>query len=112
MRAYSGLSYARTLYSHGASLHIISQTAEVGQAAEKYITTGDIHSAPKDYQEGFGSKTDSSAEGGNKQGKLAMYNVDLEDLNAVAATAKEVKSKLDRLDVVSLSIMHLKTSVS
>jgi len=94
-----GLSYARTLYTRGASLHIISQTAEVGNAAEAYITTGDIHTAPKDYQEGFGSGTDTSGEGGSKTGSVQLYNCELADLNDVAKTAKEIKDKVDRLDI-------------
>jgi len=94
-----GLSYARTLYSRGASLHIISQTPEIGQAAKQYITSGDLTTAPEDYQHGFGSGTDTSGEGGSKSGTVQIYNCELEDLNAVAKTAQEVKSKINRLDL-------------
>lgn len=93
-----GLSVSRTLYAHGANVHIISHQEEVAKQAQEYIKTGDLKSAPKDYAEGFGSQKDASGEGGQGGGSVEWEQCNLEDLKDVARVAKSLAGKLERLD--------------
>ncbi|GAA6016801.1 hypothetical protein JCM10207_003256 [Rhodosporidiobolus poonsookiae] len=92
-----GLSVARTLYSHGATVHILSSQKVTGDAAVDYIRTGDLDKAPADYKAGFGSQKDNSANGATKDGSVDHTPVDFGDLNAVAKVAKNLAG-LPRLD--------------
>jgi NAD(P)-dependent dehydrogenase (short-subunit alcohol dehydrogenase family) len=93
-----GLSLSRTLYAHGASLHIISASKETADKALAYIKTGDLKLAPDDYQAGFGRQEDLSGAGGKESGEVEWIECDLEDLKQVAEVAKSLSQKLDRLD--------------
>lgn len=75
-----GLSYARTLYTRGAILWILSNQAEVAEKGLNFIRTGRSDQAPQDYQDGFGNEKDTSGEGGTKQGQVEWVKCDLEDL--------------------------------
>lgn len=75
-----GLSYARTLYTRGATLYVLSHSESTGQQGIAYIKSGKLEDAPSDYAAGFDNKTDTSGEGGNLEGKVEFVQVDLEDL--------------------------------
>ncbi|GAA5853669.1 hypothetical protein JCM8547_007406 [Rhodosporidiobolus lusitaniae] len=92
-----GLSAARTLYTHGAKVIIVSSQELTGSQAVAYIKSGNLEDAPHDYKEGFGAQKDNSANGATKDGEVEHKAVDFGDLNAVASVAKEL-TKLDRLD--------------
>ncbi|GAA5900912.1 hypothetical protein JCM6882_005976 [Rhodosporidiobolus microsporus] len=92
-----GLSVSRTLFSHGAKVVILSSQESTGRSAVEYVRTGDLEKAPHDYKEGFGSQNDNSANGATEDGTVEHKVIDLGDLNAVAAVAKEL-AQLDRLD--------------
>ncbi|ORY84742.1 hypothetical protein BCR35DRAFT_290319 [Leucosporidium creatinivorum] len=86
-----GLSVARSLYSKGATVHILSLSEEIARSAQEYIKTGDLGLGPKD---GDGEQIPG--------GKVEWKQCDFEDLNDVATTAKELGEKLERLDGVFL----------
>lgn len=93
-----GLSLSRTLYSHGAHLHIISRDKQTADEALAYIKSGDLAAAPETYRAGFGSQADTSAEGGDKSGDVQWHQVDFSDLNQVAQESQKLAENLDRLD--------------
>lgn len=98
-----GLSVARSLYSKGATVHILSLSEEIARSAQEYIKTGDLGLGPKEYAEGFGAQKDKSGDGEQiPGGKVEWKQCDFEDLNDVATTAKELGEKLERLDGVFL----------
>lgn len=101
-----GLSVSRSLYSKGATVHILSLDEEIARSAQAYIESGKLELAPKEYAAGFEglvSHKDTSGDGEQVPGgKVEWKQVDFEDLNAVAKTAKELKDKLERLDGVFL----------
>lgn len=92
-----GLSIARTLYSHGASLIAIGGSQDHLSGALDYIKTGDLKYPHESYSTGFGSQSDDSADGGNESGEVEGKVCDFKDLKAVADLAKEL-AKDDKLD--------------
>jgi NAD(P)-dependent dehydrogenase (short-subunit alcohol dehydrogenase family) len=101
-----GLSVSRSLYSKGATVHMLSLNEEIARSAQAYIKSGNLEDAPKEYAAGFdGVLSHKDTSGSGEQipgGKLEFEQCNLEDLNEVAKTAKELKSKLERLDGVFL----------
>lgn len=72
-------------------------------AASEYIRTGNLHAAPKDYQDGFhgllGEWKDDSADGGQESGEIHAEVCDFRDLKAVAQLGKKLAGRFsDRLD--------------
>ena len=72
-------------------------------AAIEYIRTGNLHAAPKDYQDGFhgllGEWKDDSADGGQESGEVHAEVCDFRDLKAVAQLGKKLAERFsDRLD--------------
>lgn len=94
-----GLSLARTLYTHGASLYVLSHSEETARSGVAYVKSGALGDAPADYAEGFGNGEDLSG-GGDKTGKVEFVKCNLEDLGEVGSVAKGLADKLDRLDMV------------
>lgn len=101
-----GLSVARSIYAKGATVHILSLDEDIARSAQAYIESGDLELAPKEYAAGFQgiiSHKDSSGDGEQVPGgQVKWTRCNFEDLNEVAKTAKELKSKLERLDGVFL----------
>ncbi|KWU45117.1 NAD(P)-binding protein [Rhodotorula sp. JG-1b] len=98
-----GLSAARCLYSHGADVTIFGSQQSNADAASEYIRTGNLHAAPKDYQDGFhgllGEWKDDSADGGQDSGEIHAEVCDFRDLKAVAQLGKKLAERFsDRLD--------------
>ncbi|KAG0654267.1 hypothetical protein C6P46_001825 [Rhodotorula mucilaginosa] len=98
-----GLSAARCLYSHGADVTIVGSQQSNADAAIEYIRTGNLHAAPKDYQDGFhgllGEWKDDSADGGQESGEVHAEVCDFRDLKAVAQLGKKLAERFsDRLD--------------
>lgn len=99
-----GLSIARTLFTHGAKVHIIGSNESNAEAAIAYIKTGDLKSAPDDYAAGFGHQEDLSGEVDKnivatvEGGQVEWTHCDLHDLNEVAKVGKELAQNLDKLD--------------
>ncbi|KAK4699834.1 hypothetical protein P7C70_g6420, partial [Phenoliferia sp. Uapishka_3] len=94
------LSLARTMYTHGASLYVLSSSEKTGKDGVAYIKSGNLSDAPNDYAEGFGKGEDTSG-GGEKTGKVEFVQVNLEDLKQTGEVAKSLAGKLERLDLLA-----------
>lgn len=94
-----GLSVSRSLYSKGATVHMLSLNEEIARSAQAYIESGNFELAPKEYAAGFDgvlSHKDTSGDGEQVPGgKVEWKLCNFEDLDDVASTAKELKDKLE-----------------
>ncbi|KAK4048989.1 mitochondrial 54S ribosomal protein YmL35 [Microbotryomycetes sp. JL221] len=82
-----GLSISRTLFSHGATVHVVSRVQDTADHALAYIKSDE------------GATVKSSNSGSNT---VEWHKMNFEDLQDVARHSKKLSSKLDRLDGVYL----------
>lgn len=95
-------------------LYVLSHSKSTADSGVAYIKLGDRNDAPEDYKEGFGSGEDTSGAGGipGKEGSVDWIQCNSEDLKEVAQVAKDLATKLDRLDLVCQIVSSISRSTS